>query len=464
MIELLFILGSVFLLVNWQSGFLLITICGFIQDPLRKIIPGEPVILTTLAALCLVLVFLKLKFSGSSPSLLSPFKNQQNLDSVVICYILIVVVQAIIGYITYNSPVMLAIGLLSYLIPIPILWIAWYANKKFLIIIQQAKIYVIVGIIVSFTVFLSYLGVDWKIIQEVGDGILISSDYGPLISHSGLMRSGEIATWHIATAGCILLGYLVHKNSLGLYMIFLPVFGAMFLSGLLTGRRKFIGEIVIFVFVYLMLYFYFNSKSKRVLNNTYFFIILIGGTLVFTYFFPLDLKGIVDPGLEPYLVRGESVFGDDRLVSLGFNSILWAINRFGYFGVGAGTAGLGMAHFGGTVEGAGGAGEGGLGKIVVELGIPGLIIIVYLMFKLLLVLWKNLKISFAVNKGELSCLNLIYFSLLIANIPMFVASSLLFGDPFILIIIGLFMGNILGIKRALGLDNYPYILNIQHFN
>lgn len=356
---------------------------------------------------------------------------------------------------------MLVIGLLSYLIPIPILWVVWYANKKFAIIIQQAKIYVIFAIIVSCTIFLSYLGVDWKIIKEVGDGILISSDYGNLISHSGLMRSGEIATWHIATAGCIVVGYLIHKNNLRLYIIFLPVLGGMFLSGILTGRRKFIGEIVIFVFVYLMLYFYFNSKKS--LNNTYFFVVLVGVTLVFTYFFPLDLKEIVDPGLQPYLVRGESVFGDNRLVSLGFNSIFWAINRFGYFGIGAGTAGLGMAHFGGPVTGAGGAGEGGLGKIVVELGIPGLIIIVYLIFKLLLVFWSNLKVSFSLNKGELSCLNLIYFSLLIANIPMFIASSLLFGDPFVLITIGLFMGNLLAVQRALALDNYYHVLNIQYF-
>ena len=114
MIEILFILGSAILFLNWQIGFLLITICGFLQDPLRKIIPGEPVILTTLAALCLIFVFFKLKFSGSSPSLLSPFKNQQNLQSIVFCYILIVVVQALFGYIRYNSPVMFAIGLLSY--------------------------------------------------------------------------------------------------------------------------------------------------------------------------------------------------------------------------------------------------------------------------------------------------------------------------------------------------------------
>lgn len=194
---LLSILGTFLLFINWQSSFLLITVCGFLQDPLRKIIPGEPVFLTTLAALCLTAVFVKLKFKRSSPSLLSPFKNQQNIQSVVITYIFIVVIQAILGYLRYNNPIMLAIGLLSYLIPLPILWVAWYANKKFLVVINQAKIYVIFGIIVAFTIFLSYLGFNWKFIQPVGEAMLISSDYGPLLSHSGLMRSGEIATWHI---------------------------------------------------------------------------------------------------------------------------------------------------------------------------------------------------------------------------------------------------------------------------
>ncbi|MDB9304565.1 hypothetical protein PN488_09255 [Nodularia spumigena CS-591/12] len=449
---LISILGTFLLFMNWENSFLLITVCGFLQDPLRKIIPGEPVFLTTLAALCLTAVFVKLKLKRSSPTLLSPFKNQQNIQSVVVTYILIVVIQGILGYLRYNNPIMLAIGLLSYLIPFPILWVTWYANKKFLVVINQAKIYVIFGIIVAFTIFLSYLGFNWKFIQPVGEAMLISSDYGPLLSHSGLMRSGEIATWHIATAGSILLGYLIYKNNLIWYTIFLPILGGMFVSGLLTGRRKFIAQIVVFLFVYLMLYFYFQSK-KIVNNNIFYFSFLITGLLTFMYFFPLDLNLISNPNLEPYLARGQTVVADDRLVSLGFNSIFWAINRFGYFGIGAGTAGLGMAHFGGVVDGAGGAGEGGLGKIVVELGIPGLIIIVYLLFKLLWVFWKNLKLSFAVNKGEFSCLNLIYFSLLIANVPMFISSSLLFGDLFILIIIGMFMGNLLGIKRALGLDS-----------
>ena len=50
----------------------------------------------------------------------------------------------------------------------------------------------------------------------------------------------------------------------------------------------------------------------------------------------------------------------------------------GFFGLGAGVVSQGGQHFG-VDEQLAGAAEGGLGKVIVELGIPGLIILTWVL-------------------------------------------------------------------------------------
>ena len=73
--------------------------------------------------------------------------------------------------------------------------------------------------------------------------------------------------------------------------------------------------------------------------------------------------------------EAKTAFGDapERFVEIGIAPIMWAYDRFGLFGAGLGVGTQGTQYFGGDAEIGAGAAEGGLGKITLELGIPGLL-------------------------------------------------------------------------------------------
>lgn len=433
-------------LLNWKKALSVIIIVGFLQDPIRKLVPGEPVIFTVSAIFLLLLIFIILFLQSIDSNLLEPFENYKSLKNTASFFIILVLIQCCLGYIDYGSLVMTAIGAASYLSIFPALWTSWYFISNHRTILKLLRTYLLCSVIVTSGVYLSFLGFQWAILKQVGKGIFISSRYGNLIAHTGFMRSPEIAAWHIATGACILIFLLLSSQQKSLlYILASTLLLAMIGAGILTGRRKALAEVVVFTIVYVILLLYFQIKNQVKP------IILIAfiGTLLALTLFSISPDN-VDLGVNPYFERGSSVFmsSEDRLKTLGFGSIGWAINRFGYFGIGAGTAGLGMAHFSGVVEGTGGASEGGLGKIVVELGIPGLILIPVFLFQLAQLAWKNVKLA-AQHNLAISSLSIGILSLLIANIPMFISSSLLFGDPFILVVCGCLMGVLLAIPKTI---------------
>src|SRR5262249_26609095 len=85
---------------------------------------------------------------------------------------------------------------------------------------------------------------------------------------------------------------------------------------------------------------------------------------------------------EAYVLRTRSVVEDvgDRVVGFGIRPVAWAYEQWGFFGAGLGAGTQGAQHFGADslVEKGRGAAEGGLGKIMLELGAPGLVLIVWL--------------------------------------------------------------------------------------
>jgi hypothetical protein len=103
----------------------------------------------------------------------------------------------------------------------------------------------------------------------------------------------------------------------------------------------------------------------------------------------------------------------------------------------------GGQHFGGGGEAAGAA-EGGLGKIMLELGIPGLVLVGWLgLFLARHLLWiLRLSSRMAPELARL-CYGLV--SLLLANIATFTVATQAYGDLFILLILSSCLGFVLAI-------------------
>ncbi len=155
-----------------------------------------------------------------------------------------------------------------------------------------------------------------------------------------------------------------------------------------------------------------------------------------------------DSNYRPYIDRGQTAFGDAgaRFADLGLASVGWAIAAGGFFGLGAGAGSQGTQHFSGGPTLATGAAEGGLGKVAVELGVPGLVLVVIAF----LLVARNVRRALdlvAARDSRLLLLSVGLVAFCAANVPVFLGASQLYGDPFVLTLLGSFLGFVLAAPR-----------------
>jgi hypothetical protein len=148
-----------------------------------------------------------------------------------------------------------------------------------------------------------------------------------------------------------------------------------------------------------------------------------------------------------YVARTESVFRDSpkRFVELGIAPVMWAHDSFGLFGAGLGVGTQGVQHFGGGEQaagGSGGAGEGGLGKITIELGVPGLFLMAWFSIALFRHLWRIMRFA-SRHSPRIGRLSFGLFSFLVANAAAFSVATQAYGDLFILLILSWTLGFLL---------------------
>ena len=88
------------------------------------------------------------------------------------------------------------------------------------------------------------------------------------------------------------------------------------------------------------------------------------------------------------------------------------------------------------------ASEGGLGKITLELGVPGLFVIGWIAILVLRYLWRIMRIA-SRHSRRMARLSFGLFSFLVANIAGFSVATQAYGDLFILLILSWMLGFLL---------------------
>jgi O-antigen ligase len=217
---------------------------------------------------------------------------------------------------------------------------------------------------------------------------------------------------------------------------------------ILTGRRKALLEVVVFATTYAVLWVIFQRAAMKL--GIALAIVGLVGVLVLE---PQanDLPNYVESpsAYDVYVARSKTVFQDapSRFVELGIAPVTWAYDSFGFFGAGLGVGTQGTQYFGGGGDMAGAA-EGGLGKITLELGVPGLLLMVWLVLSIFLRIWEIMK-SAARASPRLARLSFGLFSFLVANVAGFSVATQAYGDPFILLMMSWTLGFLLAIPFAL---------------
>jgi hypothetical protein len=457
MADLSFMLLSIAMIAaisNWRYGFALCVLTALAQDPMRKLTPDQPIYFVVfvgatfgcawLGALMSKVPMLPGKIAGWRKNVGLPFK----------LFVVLAIVQAVHSLARYGNPVLTGIGMLSYMSPMPAIVLAYqFAIRRGMKgVTRWMTFYVVMASLALISVYLEYSGVDSKILGEVGGGVLISGAGAYYKGNSGIFRGAEIAAWHAATAACFSF-MLLWGRRFSFAKVFMAVALVVFFLGLgiLTGRRKMIIEIAIFMSTYISLVMWFRHRSgKMAVLLALFGILAYVGTVGMVAPGPgehapgvMPINRTVDTSFDKYSHRASTVFADipTRLDEMGLQPVSWAVDQFGWFGAGLGVGSQGTSHFGVNSSG---AAEGGLGKLTVELGLPGLMVVGWLLIKFSLYVWGLLgPLASTSPKHANMAFGLVAF--ILANLAAFSVATQAYADIFILLSLGWALGFLLAL-------------------
>lgn len=439
------LLSAFLALQRWRSAFLLVLVMGLAQDVLRRVVSGQPV---ALVMLCVVVIAAALGAAVMRQGMISlrPITGG-NRNAALILHLFLgwVLVQGLHGLLNFGTPVIPLIGVLSYLLPIPALWLAYVYVRDQGDVQRFLRLYVLVGGVAAFSVLMDAWGVGGWYFEAIGGELVVfDRAAGIVMTHGGLWRTSEVAAWHAGTTGCLAMLLLLSSARDRRPWWLLLILVVAVAAAILTGRRKVLAVIMAFPVLYLLGMWFIARRSRR--QGVLILVMALAAL-------PLSMVVLPEEGGEfgSHLARSGTVFEDAfaRLQGMGLGAIHAGGQVGGWLGLGAGAGAQGTQHFaasGPTL--ATGSAEGGLGRITLELGLIGLILA-------LAVLW-------AVARQARGCLRRAVHAdprfgqlmvgiaaLLAANVPVFIGAAQVYGDPFVLILLGSMMGFVLAVPRVL---------------
>jgi len=416
---------------------------GFLQDPLRKLWPGQPVFLV---ATCLV--FFAAAFAGAllrGLRLEDPFLRslRRALRGPLSLMAILLVSGILLTIAKTQSAAVVVIGVISYFTPLPAVLMGYRFARKPWRIDRFIGGYVAAVCVMASGVYLYMLGYDNVLLVPVTEWLDVYGPHGTVHLLPGFFRTAENAAWHGSSAICLLIvrQAMRHQRASSQW---LAATVASYLTGavLLTGRRKAVVEIGVFFVLYGILAFLQRRGSRRVLS------IGLASVLGSALFVKLGyFDALTGSGAIAYVERGQSVVAEisDR-VDVTLRSYKQVIAANGVFGAGVGMGSQGAQHFGAGMVAVGGAAESGPAKVLAELGVPGICVAAWLLFSAGRLMWRKLTVLRRSRARSFIAANgLVCF--LAANGAVFLVNHQIFGDPFVLLMLGWITGFILALVR-----------------
>lgn len=420
-------LAALVALGDWRRGWILTVLVGVLQDPVRKMTPGHSFLISAACiAVYAVIVFAhQEKLQSAMADFARRFANVWSLLGLVLLALFVAAMNGIVnfGVTEWKGP---ALSLLIYLAPLPAVFIGYlYVDSEkrlddFLRFYSVLTSVVLVGSLLEYSrVNLSALGM----VSQTGDYIRHLPGI-QIRMITGFYRAPDIMAWHAATLTSIAIGAVVRAgvSKRSWPWMFAAAWG--FYNCMISGRRKAVYYVAAFAIVFLWRYF-------RSLTVTQFFA-LAGTALAITWVIhdmqsneqaSVYAKGAVATRAE-FMQRFEG-------------GLVGTIQEVGFLGTGLGSATQGVYHV--VSRGpSGGWQEGGLGKLAVEVGVPGLLAFAFLGFTSLLVM---LKISGHPDiPGNAQVVRVTLFALVLANAANFLASAQTYSDPLVVLMAAFFGG------------------------
>lgn len=411
------LVAGIVALRNWRLGWYAIAVIGILQDPARKLTPGSPVAMT----FTVVLVYIAILISAYR--LLQQHRREfgvrfagiYSAGTILLLFIALAAVNGIISYgLRYWSVPVLS--LVTYLLPLPAVLIGYAFVNREEDLYRFFRFYALVTSVAMIGTVLEYLRVNAPALG------LVTMNQQDVLRHiaginvrmlAGFYRAPDVMAWHAATLTTIGILMTIRAGIGKRSWPWILVIGWGFLNAMLSGRRKAILYIAAFTVVFIWRFFRRMQPSQIV---------------------AVALAAAVLGGI----IHSLSGRDDGRAYVQGTHSTrtevfqrfeggaVETIRQFGWLGAGLGAATQGAQYLApeGRVLG---WQEAGLGKLVVELGVPGVLALAYFGLVSVSLLLRLTAIGDVQGSSQLLRAGL--FALVAANVVNFMSSAQAYSDP-----------------------------------
>ncbi len=427
--------GAVLAWKNWRWGICVAILIGLLQDPLRKLLPGTPAILT-LASIPVWIAVAAGAAKANRDFLVQFLRQFPRLHIWLQRFALYLLIPAALSF-TYGrgSWQITLLGAFVYGFGFLMMVLGWQFPLSRLTVAVLLGFYVVCASIALVGGPLEHLGWDarWRTLGTTALGhIWVTHRTGTAVYMlSGFFRGPDVMGWHAVMVFMFAaIMALCSRGKMRWMWIAAAIWGL--LSLWLCGRRKMLAMIPVFLGCYTLLIYRFRS-ARRLVSTLGLLLLLIGSGL--------HLAGRAYPE-SPVGDFYLTVFDEweQQVVGHGVLSIITTVRQAGFWGYGLGMGQQGTHNI--AVEKPRLWQESGPSKVVAELGIPGAILLLIVGFVLFRTAFEIVRMGRSDRDVYLSAG---LFSVLIANLASAVVSAQVYGDPFI----ALFLSMILGVQLSL---------------
>lgn len=426
----LLMLSMAVALTDWRRGWMLAILCGVLQDPVRKLTPGTPVYLTmsVIAVYLAVLIGAQSVLQQQARELARRFSSLKVVAALVF---LMMVLAAFNGLITFGlenwkAP---ALALFVYCAPIPAVIVGYTYLRREEQMYRFFQFYAIVTSVAMIGTVLEYFDVRWRALGTVALTEAFNLRYLPGLEIrllSGFYRGPDIMGWHAATLTMIGLAMTLRARVLNRAWPWLLVSGWGFLNALISGRRKALYMVAVFAAAFLLRY------VRRLTVSQVASLLIAAAVLGFV------VHRVQQDEAASVYARGAGTTSSevfDRLEG----GLIGTIEQFGFMGAGLGTATQGVYH---VLESNNttqlGWQEGGLGKLMMELGLPGLGAVALFGVTFLLLMFRITSVPDIAGSSQFIRATL--FGIILANVVEFFVSAQAYSDAVLTLMTAFFVG------------------------
>ncbi len=438
----LVVLGCARGFARWREGLFFIVVIGAVQDPLRKLVPGVPgyLVLASILVLGVVVVVL----ASRTRTWWSAFTHCFPSIGRATGWFALACVPAAVISASYGpgSWMLSLLGGLSYSVLFGAVLVGFHFPRSVLDLRRFLSFYCVVTSMMLTGATMQYLGL-WPDSPLLGTGALgtewVRYRSGFVVEMiAGFYRSPDVMGWHAAAT--VMLATILALTVRGRARWFWAGLAALAVAALLlSARRKMVYMPVVFGVAVLWMYWQ-GRRSGRIVP------VLLG------LLAPLAVGAIVSNwlgiGEDSAVIRyytegsGEAL---DQLEAHGFRSLLETYDQAGFFGAGLGVATPGSHHL--NVARPRTWQESGPSRLLVELGVPGLVAFGALVGTILLAAWRVTRRHLRA-RSELSTYAVGLLAFFLANAASLIVSGQILADPVVATLLGLSVGFVLALARA----------------